>query len=256
MKGSHWMLAALASCLMVGDLSAQITPPLRLTRAGFMDIDAQLMSAQGRPGEEWRIHGLKSHVSGRYDEAVQRFEHAAGYADKYSQHYLSLIYWHGQGVPVDRVLAYIWSDLAAERGSRKLLLIREKMWAELTADQRKQAVQRGAEYYARYGDDVAQPRAEREMRRFATNMTGSRVGFRNQKLETGGPPINGVFDVETGSNIAAYQVSLAGSPDELYGRDGGLKMLRDYWKAQDAQLEAGTGWVEVGPISVEPDAPR
>lgn len=245
------MKACIAVMLLATAL--QVSPsmaaePLKLTNASFMKIDGQLVSAKGRPNEEWRLNGLKAYVNGRYGEAVDHFEKAAFYADKYSQHYLSLIYWHGQGVERDQVLAYIWSDLAAERGQRRLLAIREKMWAQLTPQQQEAVISRGSDFYARYGDEVAKPRAENEMRRFARNMTGSKVGYRNQMIETGGGPINGAFVVETGTNAAAYQVSLAGSPDELYGKEGGLHRLETYWQQEDAQLEVGTGHVEIGPL--------
>lgn len=228
---------------------ADAAEPLELTDASFMEIDQQLVSAKGRPGEEWRLNGLKSFVSGHYDEAAKRFERAALYADKYSQHYLSLIYWRGVGVERDPVLAYIWSDLAAERGHRKLLATREKIWMRLTPQQQQAVIDRGQEFYERYGDGVAKPRAEMEMRRFARDMTGSRVGYRNQMVETGGGPVNGAFTADVGSNAAAYAVSVAGSPDELYGREGGLLRLRTYWQRQDAQIEASTGHVEIGPVS-------
>lgn len=222
---------------------------LRLTDASYMEIDALLVSARGRPNEEWRLNGLKAYQGGHYDEAVRHFERAAYFADKYSQHYLSLIHWHGAGVPADRVQAYIWSDLAAERGSRRLLAIREKMWMLLSAAEQAQALEQGPALYERYGDAGAKVRAEAAMRHFARNMTGSRVGYRNQMIESGGGPINGSFVVDTGSNAAAYAVSVAGSPDELYGKEGGLARLRDYWQMQDAQLDRATGTVEVGPIA-------
>ena len=74
-------------------------------------------------------------------------------------------------------------------------------------------------------------------------MTGSRVSYRNQRIETGGGPVNGVFLTEVGSNAAAYAVSVAGSPDELYGKEGGLRRLDGYWQEQDRLLD---GTVEVG----------
>lgn len=231
------------ACLLAGGAFAE--PPLTLVNASFMDVDSQLESAQGHPNEEWRLHGLKSYLGGHYDEAVQRFERAAWYADKHSQHYLSLIHWHGVGTPVDRVQAYIWSDLAAERGNVRLLAIREKMWAQLSTPEQARVAARGPAYYARYGDEVAKPRAEAEMRRFAREMTGSRVGYRNQPIETGGGPVNGVFVSEVGSNAAAYAVSVAGSPDELYGKEGGIRRLQTYWQEQDRLLE---GSVEVGEL--------
>jgi hypothetical protein len=216
-----------------------------LTDANFMQLDEMLPSLRGRPNEEFRVQGLKAYQQGHYDDAIHRFELASEYADKYSQHYLSLIHWHGVGAPVDRVQAYIWSDLAAERGNPRLLAIREKMWAQLSAQEQARVPDAGASYYARYGDDVAKPRAEAEIRRFARNMTGSRVGYRNQRIDTGGGPVNGVFFSEVGSNAAAYAVSVAGSPDELYGKEGGLKRLDTYWQEQDRLLD---GSVEVGEL--------
>ena len=237
------LVPALLALAFASAAHAEEAPPL--TASTFMELDAMLPSLRGRPNEEFRIQGLKAYQTRRYDEAIGRFEVAAGYADKYSQHYLSLIHWHGVGTPVDRVQAYIWSDLAAERGNPRLLAIREKMWSQLSAREQAKIPDAGAAYYARYGDDVAKPRAEAEMRRFARNMTGSRVGYRNQPIETGGGPDNGVFDTEVGSNAAAYAVSVAGSPDELYGKEGGLRRLQTYWQEQDRLLD---GSVEVGEL--------
>ena len=85
------------------------------------------------------------------------------------------------------------------------------------------------------------------MRHFAREMTGSRVGYRNQQLETGGPPIDRVLTSEVGSSMAAYMTSVAGSPDELYGEKGGLTALKTYWGEQDRLIEKN-GTVEVGPL--------
>ncbi len=224
---------------------ARAADALPLTDATFMELDAMLPSLRGRPNEEFRVQGLKAYQQQHYPDAISRFQSAATYADKYSQHYLSLIYWHGVGTPVDRVRGYIWSDLAAERGNPRLLAIREKMWAQLSSQEQARVTADGAEFYARYGDDVAKPRAESEIRRFARNMTGSRVGYRNQQVDTGGGPVNGAFFSEVGSNAAAYAVSVAGSADELYGKEGGLKRLDTYWQEQDRLLD---GTVEVGEL--------
>lgn len=243
MKARH---AGWAIVLLLATGSVLADEPLKLISASFMDVDARLKSAEGHPNEEWRLRGLKSYLSGHYDEAIVKFERAASFADKHSQHYLSLIYWHGQGVPLDRVRAYIWSDLAAERGSRKLLAIREKMWAELTPQQQQQAVAEGGEYYANYGDEVARPRAEAEIRRFATRMTGSRVGFQNQKMDVvNGGPINGSFGNATPGMLAASVMVVGSTPGEkLYAAD--RTRVDAYWIAQDRELDS-TGHVEVGP---------
>lgn len=149
--------------------------------------------------------------------------------------------------------AYIWADLAAERGSRKLLAIREKMWAELTSQQQQQAVADGGEYYARYGDEVAKPRAEAEIRRFATHMTGSRVGFQNQNMDIiNGGPINGSFGNATPGMLAASAMVVGTTTgDKMYPAE--RTRMGAYWTAQDRELDR-SGHVEVGPA--EPQTSR
>lgn len=88
--------------------SALAAPPVALTDANFMKIDGMVAAAKGRPNEELRLRGLKSYQAGEYGGAVEAFDTAAYHADKYSQ-------WHGVGVPIEHVQAYIWADLAAER---------------------------------------------------------------------------------------------------------------------------------------------
>ncbi|MGH8078225.1 MAG: hypothetical protein ACREPE_12990 [Lysobacter sp.] len=236
----------LALSVLAGTLALAIgghaaaAEPLKLTDSSFLELDEFATSSKGRPNEEWRWQGLKSYQVRQYAEAVQRFERAASYADKYSQHYLSLLYWHGAGVSRDRVLAYIWSDLAAERGSKPLLLIREKMWSGLSPDEQKQVGVRGEEFYARYGDEVAKPRAEAQITRFARNITGSKVGFQH-KVDIQAKPVTGAFSADTGSNASAYNVAAKPSVQDLYPEKN-RDMMR-YWREQDA-LMGGT--VDVG----------
>lgn len=240
---------ALAMLLVTGTAGAHSGKDdvLKLTDKTFMQLDAVMMASKDKPNELQRVFGLKSYERGNASDAAAHFRTAARYADKYSQHYLSLMYWHGAGVPVDRVQAYIWADLAAERGSRKLLLIREKMWSQLTPEQQTQALAQGDEYYARYGDEAAKPRAEGLMRAFTREMTGSRLGYRNQMMEIAAQPVNGVFKAEIGANAAAYLVADAVTPEQLYGMTGGLN-FDGYWKEQD-QLVDGIGSTDVGPVT-------
>ena len=162
-----------------------------------------------------------SRPGGRDAEAARHFERAATYADKPSQHYLSLLYWYGQGVPQDRVLAYIWSDLAAERGQRNLLRIREKMWLELTDVQRAQLIERGEAMHRMYADAYTKIRTERAVFRFATQVTGSRAGYSDGRLHIrfGGP-----FSNEGGTDGMT-----------MYGDERTDR--RVYWQAQDRKLE-------------------
>lgn len=242
MSTRTWKAWALAAALMAG-APAWAGEPVTLTEASFMDIDAQLKAVEGRPNEVSRLAGLKAYLSRDFSGARTQFERAAYYADKFSQHYLSLMYWHGSGVPTDRVLAYIWADLAAERGGRQMLLIREKMWSELAAGQQAEATAQGQDYYARYGDQVAKPRAESALRRFADDMTGSRAGYDGQMLSTSGKPVSGQFFAKTGSNASSFTQTGVGTREQLYAAANGS--MDRYWAGQDRLLE---GRVKVGPV--------
>lgn len=228
----------LAIALLGAAATAPASGPLKLTAASFLEIDSNEKSAEGRPNEEHRIAGLKAYVRGDHARAAGYFETAAHYADKVSQHNLSLMHWHGVGVPVDRVRAYIWADLAAERGTRRLLLVRERMWQELTAAERAQAQAQGEDWYVRYGDEVARPRAEGAMRRFATTQLGSRVGFDGRPMEVTGRPTAGNFFPDTGTNSGSYMASSFATQEALYG--GNRRDLAAYWREQD-QLLSGSG---------------
>lgn len=222
---------AVVLALAVSSAPSHARDPLALTGASFHEIDSMEKGAQGRPNEEHRIAALKAYVRGDHARAAACFRTAAHYADKYSQHALSLIHWHGVGVPSDRVEGYVWADLAAERGSRKLLLVRERMWQELSEAERSRAQELGEEFYARFGDAVAQPRAESVMRRFATTMLGSRVGFDGRPMEATGKPTAGSFFPGTGSNTGSYMASTFATQEALYG--GTRRDLAAYWREQD-----------------------
>lgn len=228
-------LSLALACML--DYAQAADQAVRLGQIGQHQIDQQLYLAAGHPNEFWRYHGLRQHLSGRDAEAARHFERAAGYADKPSQHYLSLLYWYGQGVPQDRVLAYIWSDLAAERGQRNLLRIREKMWLELTDAQRARVIERGEAMHRRYADAYTKIHTERAVFRFATQMTGSRAGYNDGLLQIG---FGGPFTDDGGANAMT-----------MYGDERTDR--RVYWQAQDRMLEGPLrASVIVGPI--EPDA--
>lgn len=122
---------------------------LVLSSDGFLDA---------HPDLQQRLDGWIAYDEGRFEEAVGYFKQAALYADKLSQAMLAEMYWNGQGVPVDRPLAYAWADLAAERGYVQFLAVRERYWQALDAGERAEAIKRGQALLHEYGDAVARPR--------------------------------------------------------------------------------------------------
>lgn len=130
----------------------------------------------GHPDLRYRLAGLQRYRKNDFDGAMVRFRRAARYGDKPSQAMVGEMYWNGQGVAPDKVLGYVWMDLAAERLYPLMLAKRERYWSELDEAARARALEIGQQVYAEYGDDVAKARLDRELRFAKRNTTGSRVG--------------------------------------------------------------------------------
>ncbi len=152
--------------------------PLLIT-AGFLDHHQDL---------KYRKFGMEAYKQGRYEDALRFFRRAGFFADKPSQGMVAEMYWNGQGTPRDPVQAYIWMDLAAERGYRGFLILREQYWKALSPGERERAIAEGQAAYARFGDAAAKPRYEHQLRIGRSQMTGSRTGFnRGVQIEIPGP---------------------------------------------------------------------
>lgn len=152
--------------------------PLLIT-AGFLDHHQDL---------KYRRLGMDAYRQGRHEEALRFFRRAGFFADKPSQGMVGEMYWNGEGTPRDPVQAYIWMDLAAERGYRGFLILREQYWNALSESERARVVAEGPAVYARFGDIAAKPRYEHQLRIGRSQMTGSRTGFnRGVQIEIPGP---------------------------------------------------------------------
>ncbi|MGY0800082.1 hypothetical protein ACW7G0_13645 [Lysobacter sp. A286] len=212
------------------------------------EFDAMIRGAAGHPNERARWRGLWAYDNGRHDAAIDQFQLAASYGDKVSQHVLTLMYWHGDGVDADPVKAYIWADLAAERGTdQRLLAIREKLWTSLSPEQRQQTKQLGPGYYERYGDDRTMPRNEAAMRRFAHGRTGSRVGADSSRPHIiAGGSASGPIKANSLNALASGNGGMSAA--ELYDRER-LRPER-YWDAEDQVLAElmNEGKVKVGEL--------
>jgi hypothetical protein len=138
--------------------------------------EAQSHVERHHPDVTFRQQGLAALDRGEAREAFEAFERAAYFADKASQALVAEMYWAGQGVSQDRARAYVWMDLAAERGYPLLLGKRELYWQQLTAAEQGRALAEGPAVFAEYSDDVAKPRLEDELRAGLMQSPGSRVG--------------------------------------------------------------------------------
>ncbi|UHQ23259.1 SEL1-like repeat protein [Lysobacter sp. 5GHs7-4] len=215
-------------------------------RATNLDIyQSAILQSAGHPNELHRWHGIWAYDNGRYAEAIKQFQHASRYADKYSQHFLSMMHWYGEGTDRNPVLAYIWADLAAERGDNaELLAMREKIWESLTPEQQVQVAVQGEGYFARYGDATTLPRINSHIRHFARSQTGSRVGAQTARLDVGlGRP--DIWAAGGGSAVSV-QAMRGIAQGEFYGDH--RTRTDAYWKDQGLLLRTLTGQVEVGEV--------
>ena len=96
------------------------------------------------------MEGHRLFREGQHDEAFAAFRKSARYADKAAQAMIGEMLWDGLGVPADRVQAYIWMDLAAERGYRNFVVLRERYWARMSEAEREAAVEGGAPIYQEF----------------------------------------------------------------------------------------------------------
>jgi uncharacterized protein len=184
------------------------------------EYDELAKMAVNHPNELYRIYGAKAAANGQWADAVHSFRKAARYADKYSQHRLSLLYWHGVGVGRDRVEAYVWADIAAERGYPQFLAIREKMWGELSPQEQARVPARGDALYKEYGDPVAKRRFADAIAHGKRQVTGSRTGF-----------------------VGNLAIASRGSGTSLFGDGGGTNLQsmydasrtdpKKYWEFED-----------------------
>lgn len=153
------------------------TPPQEdgpLLNAGFLD---------GHPDMMYRQWGVNALHRGEVDSAMENFRLSARYADKPAQGYLAEMYWFGVERPADRVMAFAWMDVAAERGYPLFVELRDQYWAALPLEQQEAARTQARQLAAEYGDAVAKPRIAAVLSRGLRAMTGSRTGSMSNNVD-------------------------------------------------------------------------
>ncbi|MGJ7902152.1 hypothetical protein [Lysobacter sp. 1R34A] len=206
--------------------AATPTGPDPAADAGLADVGYMHL----HPDVEYRQLGLQSYRRGHHAVAFDHFRRAGYFGDKPAQGLVAEMYWKGEGVPADRALAYVWMDLAAERGYRDLVGLRERYWAQLSAAERQRALEQGPALYREYGDPTVKPRYARRLQRLRNQITGSHIG-----TDVG---------VLAGQRDASGAVALTGG---LYA-DANWN-AEQYWQRQDRlwRLKLG-GTVNIGDV--------
>ena len=208
--------------------------------AKVKQLDKAILSSESfinaHPDLMHRTRGLNAYNKKQFNEAFIYFKRGAKFSDKPSQGMVAEMLWSGQGVEINRALAYAWMDLAAERLYPTMLAHREKYWSVLSEAERAQAISLGQEIYANYGDDVAKKRLATALRRAKNSTTGSRtgmVGALSITIQTSSGP-------QTIDGSQYYQ-------DKFWKPELYAKWQDEAWK------NPPSGNVNIGPLEVRPE---
>lgn len=140
--------------------------------------DQRVMSSaaflNAHPDMKYRHEGWLAYSQGDHAAARTHFLEAAAWGDKPSQAMLAEMAWQGLGQPADPALGYAWADLAAERGYRPFVALREQYWRQLDGAAQARAVEAGQPLLATYADEVTGPRMARHLRRQRFGMISMR----------------------------------------------------------------------------------
>ena len=141
--------------------------------------------SEGRPGVKFFALGVQAFRKGDYRNAIDMYKVAASWAYKPAEYNLAVMYFKGQGVPVDRPLGAAWMVLAAEHGDASYVQARDMMVTLLSKSQFMQTDEHWGSLRKTYGDAVALRRAKAQWAWVKTHQTGTRVGGTTGELSVG-----------------------------------------------------------------------
>lgn len=141
--------------------------------------------SDGRPGVKFFTLGVQAFRKGEYRHAIDMYRVAASWAYKPAEYNLAVMYFKGQGVPVDRPLGAAWMVLAAERGDSRYVQARDMMVTLLSKSEFVQTDEHWGTLKKIYGDAVALRRAKAQWAWVKTHQTGTRVGGATGELSVG-----------------------------------------------------------------------
>lgn len=246
MKGHLWPVFAAA--FLWSAVAGAATPASTIDQDVRDTLRAMAdASTWGHPDQFGQFSGMNRYMKGDYADALTYFRIGARYADKLSQLCIGLMYLNGQGVAKDPVLAYAWVATAAERKYPQFVATRDRLWQSLNPAQQSQAKQAFAKIQAEYGDKTAQPRMNRELAYWRSQMTGSRTGF-----NSGVKHLDKAMLAGGGPSAGCARRTVSGAPVAGCGGDVYAAWRwdpKEYYRVVDADW---TGTVTVGDLQQVP----
>ena len=154
---------AVIACLFVSLAAAQSNNSFPPTT-----VDAKTVRVQNKAEEVYSRTDYKRAFSIYINEL-------APIGDKYAQYMVGFMYLTGKGVEEDRIAASAWYRLAAERGTKEFVQVRDQMMRSLDDEDRAESDRMFIELRKEYGDLVLLTRAIREDYEHLKSFTGSRI---------------------------------------------------------------------------------
>lgn len=151
--------------------------------------------SDGRPGVKFFTLGVQAFRKGDYRHAIDMYRVAASWAYKPAEYNLGVMYFKGQGIPVDRPRGAAWMVLAAERNDPQYVKARDLMVTVLSKPEFAKTDELWSELKQTYADKVALRRAKAQWAWVKTHQTGTRVGggvgnIRVGVMDTGHTPVS------------------------------------------------------------------
>jgi TPR repeat protein len=208
--------------------------------------------SDGRPSVKFFTLGVQAFRKGDYRHAIDMYKVAASWAYKPAEYNLAVMYFKGQGVPVDRPLGAAWMVLAAERGESPYSKARDLMVTVLSKPEFARTDELWGELKKTYGDQVALRRARAQWAWVKTHQTGTRVGGTTGELfvgvsDTGGTPVQAGHSGRAQMFAAGWGFMQGGSVD-------GSVAYRQFRQSDNPYdpvfLKQRTGKVKVEPLQV------
>lgn len=185
--------ALLAFCMpalaQTDDVGATVAAPeygSRVSIGSLSNGHYNTPESDGRPGVHYFVLGVQAFRKGDYRHAVAMYKVAGSWAYKPAEYNLGIMYYKGQGVPVDRARGAAWMVLAAERGDNQLYeQARDLMVTSLSKAEFARTDAIWNDLKPTYGDAVALRRAKARWAWVRTHQTGTRVGGVAGELSVG-----------------------------------------------------------------------
>lgn len=154
---------ALTACLLASLAAAQSTNSFPQ-----MPVDAKTVRVQKQAEEVYERTD--------YERAFFIYLHElAPIGDKYGQYMVGFMYLTGKGVEEDRIAASAWYRLAAERGTKEFVRVRDQVMRSLDDAEQAESDRLFIELRRKYGDLALLVRAIRDDYEKLGNLTGSRL---------------------------------------------------------------------------------